>query len=151
MQKEMATIELVAQDNHERARRLMKELRQMQQEYLELKKQVANQKDFERRQMEVSNAMRTLKSEVKDEIRTSLRNLNQFLPDLPADLTAILERDDNLRELESVKENFPFTTNERIFEEKSNFPQVHIMDEHRRGEALRERLRHREDHLKVDS
>jgi len=77
--------------------------------------------------MEVSNAMRTLKSEVKDEIRTSLRNLNQFLPDLPADLTAILERDDNLRELESVKENFPFTTNERIFEEKSNFPQVHIM------------------------
>jgi len=40
MQKEMATIELVAQDNHERARRLMKELRQMQQEYLELKKQV---------------------------------------------------------------------------------------------------------------
>lgn len=149
MQKEMATIELVAQDNHERARRLMKELRQMQQEYLELKKQVANQKDFERRQMEVSNAMRTLKSEVKDEIRTSLRNLNQFLPDLPADLTAILERDDNLRELESVKENFPFTTNERIFEEKSNFPQVHIMDEHRRGEALRERLRHREDHLKA--
>jgi hypothetical protein len=40
MQKEMATIELVAQDNHERARRLMKELSQMQQEYLELKKQV---------------------------------------------------------------------------------------------------------------
>ncbi|XP_029392328.1 centriolin isoform X7 [Mus pahari] len=39
MQKEMATIELVAQDNHERARRLMKELSQMQQEYLELKKQ----------------------------------------------------------------------------------------------------------------
>lgn len=40
MQKEMATIELVAQDNHERARRLMKELNQMQHEYLELKKQV---------------------------------------------------------------------------------------------------------------
>lgn len=40
MQKEMATIELVAQDNHERARRLMKELKQMQHEYLELKKQV---------------------------------------------------------------------------------------------------------------
>ncbi|XP_042534535.1 centriolin isoform X2 [Dipodomys spectabilis] len=39
MQKEMATIELVAQDNHERARRLMKELNQMQHEYLELKKQ----------------------------------------------------------------------------------------------------------------
>lgn len=40
MQKEIATIEQVAQDNHERARRLMKELGQMQQEYLELQKQV---------------------------------------------------------------------------------------------------------------
>ncbi|KAL1785573.1 centriolin isoform X1, partial [Sigmodon hispidus] len=149
MQKEMATIELVAQDNHERARRLMKELNQMQHEYLELKKQMANQKDLERRQMEISDAMRTLKSEVKDEIRTSLKNLNQFLPELPADLAAILERNENLGELESVKENFPFTTNERLFEEKSNFNQVHIMDEHWRGEALRERLRHREDRLKA--
>lgn len=40
MQKEMATIEQVAQDNHERARRLMKELNQMQHEYTELKQQV---------------------------------------------------------------------------------------------------------------
>ncbi|CAH6788965.1 centriolin isoform X3 [Phodopus roborovskii] len=149
MQKEMATIELVAQDNHERARRLMKELNQMQHEYLELKKQMANQKDLERRQMEISDAMRTLKSEVKDEIRTSLKNLNQFLPELPADLAAILERNENLGELESLKENFPFTTNEKLFEEKSNFSQVHIMDEHWRGEALRERLRHREDRLKA--
>ncbi|XP_038193068.1 centriolin isoform X4 [Arvicola amphibius] len=149
MQKEMATIELVAQDNHERAKRLMKELNQMQHEYLELKKQMANQKDLERRQMEISDAMRTLKSEVKDEIRTSLKNLNQFLPELPADLAAILERNENLGELESLKENFPFTTNERLFEEKSNFSQVHIMDEHLRGEALRERLRHREDRLKA--
>ncbi|XP_059116130.1 centriolin isoform X2 [Peromyscus eremicus] len=149
MQKEMATIELVAQDNHERARRLMKELSQMQHEYLELKKQMANQKDLERRQMEISDAMRTLKSEVKDEIRTSLKNLNQFLPELPADLAAILERNENLGALESLKENFPFTTNERLFEEKSNFSHVHIMDEHWRGEALRERLRHREDRLKA--
>lgn len=43
MQKEMATIEQVAQDNHERARRLMKELGQMQQEYTELKRQVRPQ------------------------------------------------------------------------------------------------------------
>lgn len=99
--------------------------------------------------MEISDAMRTLKSEVKDEIRTSLKNLNQFLPELPADLAAVLERNENLGELESLKENFPFTTNERLFEEKSNFSQVHIMDEHWRGEALRERLRHREDRLKA--
>nr|XP_035111969.2 centriolin isoform X2 [Callithrix jacchus] len=127
IQKEMATIELVAQDNHERARRLMKELNQMQYEYTELKKQMANQKDLERRQMEISDAMRTLKSEVKDEIRTSLKNLNQFLPELPADLEAILERNENLGELESLKENFPFTMNEGPLEEKLNFSQVHIM------------------------
>uniref|UniRef100_A0A5F4VSM4 Centriolin n=1 Tax=Callithrix jacchus TaxID=9483 RepID=A0A5F4VSM4_CALJA len=149
IQKEMATIELVAQDNHERARRLMKELNQMQYEYTELKKQMANQKDLERRQMEISDAMRTLKSEVKDEIRTSLKNLNQFLPELPADLEAILERNENLGELESLKENFPFTMNEGPLEEKLNFSQVHIMDEHWRGEALREKLRHQEDRLKA--
>ncbi|XP_012519868.1 PREDICTED: centriolin [Propithecus coquereli] len=150
MQKEMATIELVAQDNHERARRLMKELSQMQHEYAELKKQMANQKDLERRQMEISDAMRTLKCEVKDEIRTSLKNLNQFLPELPADIEAIWERNENLEgELESLKENFPFTMNGRTFEEKLSFPQVHIMEGHRCGEALREELRHREDRLKA--
>ncbi|XP_020923855.1 centriolin isoform X2 [Sus scrofa] len=152
MQKEMATIEQVAQDNHERARRLMKELGQMQQEYTELKRQMASQKDLERRQIEISEAMRTLKSEVKDEIRTSLKNLNQFLPELPADLEAILERNENLEGgLESLKENFPFTISERPspFEEKLNFSHVHIMDEHWRGEALREKLRHREDRLKA--
>ncbi|XP_059956567.1 centriolin isoform X4 [Mesoplodon densirostris] len=151
MQKEMATIEQVAQDNHERARRLMKELSQMQQEYTELKKQMENQKDLERRQMEMSEAMRTLKSEVKDEIRTSLKNLNQFLPELPADLEAVLERNENLEGgLESLKENFPFPVSERPspLEEKLNFSHVHIMDEHWRGEALREKLRHREDRLK---
>ncbi|XP_036117007.1 centriolin isoform X1 [Molossus molossus] len=152
MQKEMATIEQVAQDNHERARRLMKELNQMQQEYTELKKQMANQNDLERRQMEISEAMRALKSEVKDEIRTSLKSLNQFLPELPADLEAMLERNENLvGGLESLKENFPFTMSERPspLEEKPNFSQVHIMDEHWRGEALREKLRHREDRLKA--
>ncbi|KAG8518835.1 Centriolin [Galemys pyrenaicus] len=152
MQKEMATIEQVAQDNHERARRLMKELTQMQQEYSELKKQMASQKDLERRQMEISEAMKSLKSEVKDEIRTSLKSLNQFLPDLPPDLEAILERNENLEGgLESLKENFPFSMNERPspFDEKLNLSQVHIMDEHWRGEALREKLRHREDRLKV--
>lgn len=40
MQKEMATIEQVAQDNRERARRLMKELSQMQRECVDLRKQV---------------------------------------------------------------------------------------------------------------
>ncbi|XP_053060674.1 centriolin isoform X3 [Acinonyx jubatus] len=152
MQKEMATIEQVAQDNRERARRLMKELSQMQRECVDLRKQMTHQKDLERRQMEISEAMRSLKCEVKDEIRTSLKNLNQFLPELPADLEAIWERNENVEGgLESLKENFPFTVSERPspFEEKLNFSQIHIMDEHWRGEALREKLRHREDRLKA--
>uniref|UniRef100_A0A673TRV8 Centriolin n=1 Tax=Suricata suricatta TaxID=37032 RepID=A0A673TRV8_SURSU len=152
MQKEMATIEQVAQDNHERARRLMKELSQMQREYAELRSQMTNQKDLERRQIEISEEMRSLKSEVKDEIRASLKNLNQFLPELPADLEAIWKRNENLEGgLESLKENFPFTVSQRPspFEEKLNFSQIHIMDEHWRGEALREKLRHREDRLKA--
>lgn len=80
--------------------------------------------------MEISEAMRTLKSEVKGEIGTSLKNLNQFLPELPEDLEAILERNENLGGgLESLKENLPFTVSERPspFEEKLNISQVHIM------------------------
>lgn len=91
---------------------------------------MTNQKDLERKQLEISEAMRTLKSEVKDEIRTSLKNLNQFLPELPADLEAILEKNESLEGgLESLKENFPLTMSERPspFEEKLNFSQVHIM------------------------
>lgn len=113
---------------------------------------MVNQKDLERRQVEISEAMRTLKSEVKDEIRASLKNLNQFLPELPADLEAILERSEHLDGgLESLKENFPFALSEKPspLEEKLHFSRVHIMDEHWRGEALREKLRHREDRLKA--
>nr|XP_054357248.1 centriolin isoform X9 [Pongo pygmaeus] len=106
----------------------LKEALKIQRSQLEKNLLMANQKDLERRQMEISDAMRTLKSEVKDEIRTSLKNLNQFLPELPADLEAILERNENLEgELESLKENLPFTMNEGPFEEKLNFSQVHIM------------------------
>ncbi|XP_016869713.1 centriolin isoform X21 [Homo sapiens] len=82
--------------------------------------------------------------------RSQLEKNLLFLPELPADLEAILERNENLEgELESLKENLPFTMNEGPFEEKLNFSQVHIMDEHWRGEALREKLRHREDRLKA--
>ncbi|XP_066896940.1 centriolin isoform X8 [Kogia breviceps] len=129
----------------------LKEALKIQRSQLEKNLLMENQKDLERRQMEIGEAMRTLKSEVKDEIRTSLKNLNQFLPKVPADLEAVLERNENLGGLESLKENFPFPVSERPspFEEKLNFSHVHIMDEHWRGEALREKLRHREDRLKA--
>ncbi|XP_043845200.1 centriolin isoform X1 [Dromiciops gliroides] len=153
MQKEMAAIEQVAHDNHERAKRLMKELSQMQYDYLELKKQLKNQKDLDQQHKEINAAMKQLKLEVKSELRTGLKNFNQSLPESLEDLEAIFEKTETLEnELESLKENFPFSTNEErqySFEEKLNLSKVHIMEEHWRGEAMREKLRHHEDRLKA--
>ncbi|KAM9062793.1 centriolin isoform 4-T4 [Sarcophilus harrisii] len=153
MQKEMAAIEQVAHDNHERAKRLMKELGQMQYDYLELKKQLKNQKDLEQQHKEIDAAMKQLKLEVKSELRTGLKNFSQSLPESLEDLEAIFENAETLEnELESLKENFPFSTNEErqhSFEEKLNLSKVHIMEEHWRGEAMREKLRHHEDRLKA--
>ncbi|XP_072487884.1 centriolin isoform X2 [Notamacropus eugenii] len=153
MQKEMAAIEQVAHDNHERAKRLMKELTQMQYDYLELKKQLKNQKDLDQQHKEINAAMKQLKLEVKSELRTGLKNFNQSLPESLEDLEAIFEKAETLEnELESLKENFPFATNEErqySFEEKLNLSKVHIMEEHWRGEAMREKLRHHEDRLKA--
>ncbi|XP_028918335.1 centriolin isoform X1 [Ornithorhynchus anatinus] len=151
LQKEVATIERTSQDNHERAKRLMTELSQMQQDYMDLRKQIKNQEDLERRQKEIKDTMKMLKWEVKDEIRTSLKDFNQSLPEPLEDVEAVFQGNKSFpSELESWKENFPFSANEELpCEEKLNLSQVHIMDEHWRGEALREKLRHREDRLKA--
>ncbi|XP_068929884.1 centriolin isoform X2 [Petaurus breviceps papuanus] len=153
LQKEMAAIEQVAHDNHERAKHLMKELSQMQYDYLELKKQLKNQKDLDQQHKEINAAMKQLKLEVKSELRTGLQNFNQSLPESLEDLEAIFEKTETLEnELESLKENFPFSTSEErqhSFEEKLNLSKVHIMEEHWRGEAMREKLRHHEDRLKA--
>ncbi|XP_074067789.1 centriolin isoform X2 [Macrotis lagotis] len=153
MQKEMAAVEQIAHDNHERAKRLMKELHQMQCDYLELKKQLKNQKDLDQQHKEINAAMKQLKLEVKNELRTGLQNLNQSLPESLEDLEAIFEKTETLEnEMESLKENFPFSINEEwqySFEEKLNLSKVHILEEHWRGEAMREKLRHHEDRLKA--
>lgn len=97
--------------------------------------------------------MKQLKLEVKSELRTGLKKFNQSLPESLEDLEAIFEKTETLEnELESLKENFPFSTNEEgqySFEEKLNLSKVHIMEEHWRGEAMREKLRHHEDRLKA--
>uniref|UniRef100_A0A5F8HHM5 Centriolin n=1 Tax=Monodelphis domestica TaxID=13616 RepID=A0A5F8HHM5_MONDO len=152
MQKEMTAVEQVAQDNHEQAKRLMKELNKIQFEYLEVQKQLKNQKDLEQRHKEISDAMKLLKYEVKSELKTSLKDFNQSHPESLEDLETVIKKAETLEsELESLKENFPFSTNEcqYSFEEKLNLSKVHIMDEHWRGEAMREKLRHREDRLKA--
>ncbi|XP_044520199.1 centriolin [Gracilinanus agilis] len=154
MQKEMTAIEQVAHDNHEQARRLMKELNKIQFEYLEVQKQLKNQKDLEQRHKEISEAMKLLKYEVKSELKTSLKDFNQSHAESFEDLETVIKKAETLEsELESLKENFPFSTNEcqYSFEEKLNLSKVHIMDEHWRGEAMREKLRHREDRLKQNN
>uniref|UniRef100_A0A7M4ESE9 Centriolin n=1 Tax=Crocodylus porosus TaxID=8502 RepID=A0A7M4ESE9_CROPO len=153
LRKEMAAVEQVAQGNHKRAERLIKELGQIQQDYLDLKAQIQTQEDLEKRQQEIKDAVKMLKLEVKDEIRTGLKSSSPSPPELLDNLEADFEVKEGLQcELEDLKENFPFASNEEkqlLFEEKLNLSKVHLMDEHWRGEALREKLRHHEDRLKA--
>ncbi|XP_067397893.1 centriolin isoform X1 [Emydura macquarii macquarii] len=153
LQKEMASVERVAHDNHERAKRLIKELGEIQQDYLDLKSQIKTEEDLEMRQKEIKDAVKMLKLEVKDEIRSGLKDITQSPPELLGDLEAVFEAQESLEcELENLKQNFPFASNEGgqlSFEEKMDFSKVHLMDEHWRGEALREKLRHHEDRLKA--
>ncbi|KAM7144423.1 centriolin isoform 2-T6 [Macrochelys suwanniensis] len=153
LQKEMASVEQVAHDNHERAKRLIKELGEIQQDYLDLKSQIKTQEDLEKRQKEIKDAVKMLKLEVKDEIKTGLKDVSQSPPELLDDLEAVFEAKGCLEcELENLKENFPFAANEErqlSFEEKRDLSKVHLMDEQWRGEALREKLRHHEDRLKA--
>ncbi|XP_044848219.1 centriolin isoform X3 [Mauremys mutica] len=153
LQKEMASVERVAHDNHERAKRLIKELGEIQLDYLDLKSQIKTQEDLEKRQKEIKDAVKMLKLEVKDEMRTGLKDVSQSPPELLDDLEAVFEAKECLEcELENLKENFPFAANEErqlSFEEKRDLSKVHLMDEQWRGEALREKLRHHEDRLKA--
>ncbi|XP_069465624.1 centriolin isoform X2 [Ambystoma mexicanum] len=153
LQNELNSIEQVARDHHERAKRLMKELSRVQHDYLDLKKQMKSQEELEKRQQEIRREMRMLKSEVKEEIRTSLHDFDQSHPEQLQDIDSELEDEDSLQcELESLKENFPFPAQEArhiLFEEKLGLSKSHLMDEHWRGEALREKLRQHEDRLKV--
>uniref|UniRef100_A0A8C4VXQ4 Centriolin n=1 Tax=Gopherus evgoodei TaxID=1825980 RepID=A0A8C4VXQ4_9SAUR len=143
LQKEMASVERVAHDNHERAKRLIKELGEIQQDYLDLKSQIKTQEDLENRQKEIKDAVKMLKLVVKDEMRTGLKDVSLSSPELLDDLEAVFEAKECLEcELENLRENFPF-------EEKRDLSKIHLMDEQWRGEALREKLRHQEDRLKV--
>uniref|UniRef100_A0A8C4XYP2 Centriolin n=1 Tax=Gopherus evgoodei TaxID=1825980 RepID=A0A8C4XYP2_9SAUR len=143
LQKEMASVERVAHDNHERAKRLIKELGEIQQDYLDLKSQIKTQEDLENRQKEIKDAVKMLKLVVKDEMRTGLKDVSLSSPELLDDLEAVFEAKECLEcELENLRENFPF-------EEKRDLSKIHLMDEQWRGEALREKLRHQEDRLKA--
>ncbi|XP_067868451.1 centriolin [Heterodontus francisci] len=150
LQKELSSIDQAAHDNHERAKRVMTELNEMRQEYFELKQQLRSQEQMEQRQKEIKEAIRTLRSDVKAEISSSLKDLDQSCVEPKNDPDVTWEEEMTLQsEVESLKENFPFAANEGTYDEKLCLTKFNFKDEQWRGEVLRENLRQQEDHLKA--
>nr|XP_060613346.1 centriolin isoform X2 [Anolis sagrei ordinatus] len=149
LQKEVASLEQVAQDNQQLAKQLMRDLGHIQEECLQLRSQMKNQEDFEKHQKEVKDAAKTLKLEVKDQIRARLKDLSQSPPEASQDLEL---NGGPQSDLESLKENYPFAGGEagmRCFDGKLDLTKVHITDEQWRGKVRREKLQHYEDRLKA--
>ncbi|NXA49782.1 CNTRL protein, partial [Nothocercus julius] len=152
LQSDIATVEQVAHNNHERAKRLFKELGQVQRDYMALQTQVKTQEDLKNRQREIKDAAKMLKLEIKDEISTGLKSLSPS-PEFLENLEAAFEiRESPHGESDNLEEMAPFVATDRrllSLEEKLDFSKVFLMDEQWRGEALREKLRHHEDRLKA--
>ncbi|KAJ8379726.1 hypothetical protein SKAU_G00005040 [Synaphobranchus kaupii] len=125
LQRELVAVDQAASENHQRARDLQEELNGVSQELLGLKDKLRSQEDGETRRRGIKEAMHSLRSEVRAEIRE--------LETPPSDAS----------DTESHKENDPHYTpslGRVTFSTK---------DEQWRGEALREQLRQQEDHLKA--
>ncbi|XP_042686594.1 centriolin isoform X2 [Centrocercus urophasianus] len=154
LQSDIAAAEQVAQSNHERTKHLMKELGQIQQNYVDLQNQVKTQEDLEKRQREIEDTATLLKSEVEDSIKTRFKSSSPSPPELLEDLEAFSAVNRSMQcESDDLEEMFSFAdADKRLFslERKLDFSQIFIMDEQWRGEALREKLQHHEDRLKVD-
>ncbi|XP_073455648.1 centriolin [Aquarana catesbeiana] len=154
LKKQLLAVEQAAYDSHERAKRLLKELKQLQTEHAILRNQLKSQEELDKRQQEVNEAVKELKAKVKWEIQSTLQDLHcSTKDDLDEDAEAALERNQSFgSQLESLKENFPFTANSASASEladKLGSSQGHLSVENWRGEALREKLRQQEDRLKA--
>ncbi|KAJ8413878.1 hypothetical protein AAFF_G00064760 [Aldrovandia affinis] len=125
LQRELVTVDQAARENHQRAKDLQEELNIVSQELLGLKDKLRSQEEGETRRRGIREAMRSLRSDVRAEIRE--------LETSPSDAS----------DTESHKENYPhFTPSVRR-------PAFNTKDEQWRGEAQREKLRQQEDHLKA--
>ncbi|NXL01518.1 CNTRL protein, partial [Mesembrinibis cayennensis] len=152
LQSDIATAEHVARSNHQRAKRLMKDLGQIQQDYMDLQSQVETQEDLEKRRREIQNAAMLLKLEVEDEIRLGSTSSSPPSLELWEGLEASSEAKGRLQcESGNLEETGPFAAADaRLLSlEKLNFSEVFLKDEQWRGEALREKLQHQEDWLKA--
>ncbi|NWU54286.1 CNTRL protein, partial [Dromas ardeola] len=160
LQSDTAAAERVAHGNSERAMRHRKDLGQIRQDLQtqpwqsgQMPQMVKTPSDLEKRQREMENAATLLKLEVEDEIRAG------FKPSSPSSLEPLEDMETSSEaegclhcESGNSEEMGPFAAaDKRLFslEEKLDFSKVLLMDEQWRGEALREKLQHREDRLKA--
>uniref|UniRef100_A0A8C5RLC8 Centriolin n=1 Tax=Laticauda laticaudata TaxID=8630 RepID=A0A8C5RLC8_LATLA len=153
LQQEITSLEQVARENHQRAKRLMRDLVRIQEEHAQLKSQVKNQEELEKQQKELKGTVKLVRLEVKDKMRNGLKDLSQSPPELLEGREADLEGKGRLwNDVESLKENYPFTENKArmlLWDEKLDLSKVHITDEQWRGKVRREQLQHQEDRLKA--
>ncbi|KAM3825334.1 centriolin isoform 1-T1 [Vipera latastei] len=153
LQREIASLEQVAQENHQRAKRLMRDLGRIQEEHAQLKSQMKSQEELEKQQKELKSTVKLVRLEVKDKMRNGLKDLSQSPPEILEDREAHLEVKARLwSDLESLKENYPFAENKArtpYWDEKFDLSKVHITDEQWRGKVRREQLQHHEDRLKA--
>ncbi|XP_032088920.1 centriolin isoform X2 [Thamnophis elegans] len=153
LQQEITSLEQVARENHERAKRLMRDLGRIQEEHTQLKSQMKNQEELGKQQKELKGSVKLVRLEVKDKMRNGLKDLSQSPPELLEDREAALEGKGRLwSDVESLKENYPFTESKArmlFLDEKLDLSKVHITDEQWRGKVRREQLQHQEDRLKA--
>ncbi|XP_065504361.1 centriolin isoform X2 [Caloenas nicobarica] len=153
LQSDVATVEQVAHDNRERAKRLSRGLGQMQRDCADLQSPVKTE-SLEKTQREMESAATLLKLEVEDGIRKGFGSSSPSSLEPLEDLEACSEAEGDLQgEPADPEEMGLFAAADKRFvpvEEKLNFSKVFLMkDEQWRGEALREKLQHQEDRLKA--
>lgn len=129
LQRDLLTVEKAAQENHKQARTLQEQLSTISQELLCLKDMLQGQEEGVSRLCEIKDSVRSVRSQMKAEIDSGVRELES-----PSSASS---------DTDSLKENHPSVTL------SLGNPAYNTKDEQWRGEALRERLRQQEDHLKV--
>ncbi|KAG9354507.1 hypothetical protein JZ751_001217 [Albula glossodonta] len=125
LQRELVVLDQTARENHQQARELQEELNSVSQELLALKDKLRSYEEGETRRQGIREAMRSLRSDVKAEIREL---------EMPLD---------DVSDTDSHKESYA------LFSPSARRVAFNTKDEQWRGEALREKLRQQEDHLKA--
>ncbi|XP_067294103.1 centriolin isoform X2 [Pseudorasbora parva] len=129
LQRDLLTVEKAAQENHKQVRTLQEQLSTISQELLCLKDTLQSQEEGNTQLCEIKQSVHSMRSQMKAELDSGVRELES-----PSSVSS---------DTDSLKENHPGV---KLF---LGNPAYNTKDEQWRGDALRERLRQQEDHLKV--